>query len=498
MEKVIKIQSDNGVVQTFDNAAAFPTQKLFSFTIPKGEVYDLSKSYVAVNIEPIVANNAVVNGFIPVTRANSGLLTNATRLTSHAGKQNILVKNAQLYSQGKGMLESIRRQDCLALAKHYLENDEIETIRDLDLLGELEDDLGENRHSSYNLDEIKVSSLGNDITTETSRIVTRDHKIHLKDVFGICKSNAYDTMVYGETKIHWEMNLDKFGYVRAQGLEASDESDVCDNQNGIVNGVAISTLVSTKTYENPHYDGAFFVGQGCRVRATGSNGGRSIDIASVVITKITYSATTKKLTYTFAAPVLTATSAPENFTNISMIGLIGPSLSARINGAELVLVALKNPVNVPSSHDFITYTTEEINGNSLATINKQIKVEGNAQSLYITSSDTGQISGDRAIASYRMAIDNKDVSGNREIKFGQSLHKDRIIRAYRNKSVKLEDLRLRMNKLSQIQATRDADPNAIIVETMPLQVDEKTVNLQLTNVANCQDIRCFKEVVVNK
>jgi len=161
-------------------------------------------------------------------------------------------------------------------------------------------------------------------------------------------------------------------------------------------------------------------------------------------------------------------------------------------------VALKDPKNVPASHDYITYSTEEINGNSLTTINKQIKVEPNAQSIYITSSDSGEIAPDRDISKYRMAINNKDITGNREIDYGKSLHKDRIIRAYRNKGVKLDDLRLRLNKLSATQATRASEPNAVIVEAMPLLLEEKTINLELTNTANCQDIRVYKELVVNK
>lgn len=497
MEKVIKIQSDNAVVQTWDVTNTAPSQTLFDFTIPKGEVYDLEKSYVAINIEPVFANNAAIGGFTPVVKARSSLLTAATRGESHASKQNVLVKNAQLYSQGRGMLESIRRQDCLAMAKHYLENDEIETTRDLDLLGELTSDLGVARFESYNCDEIKVSSSGNDINTETSRVIAQDHKIYLKDVFGICNTNAYDTMAYGETKIHWEMNIGRLQFALAQGLEAQDASNAMDAQPNITNGNSVTSIVSTKLYENPHYDGAFFVGQGVKVTANGSNGNRAINEDRVIV-EIAYSATTQKLTYTLNASVFTATAQPENFTNIAMLGSVTATISARINGAELVLVALKDPKNVPATHDYITYSTEEINGNSLTTLNKQIKVEGNCQSLYITSSDSGQIAPDREIASYRMAIDNKDVSGNREIKFGKGLHKDRIIRAYRNKAVKLEDLRLKLNKVGAIQANRALENNAVIVETMPLQVNEKTINLELTNAANCQEIRVYKELVVNK
>jgi len=286
-----------------------------------------------------------------------------------------------------------------------------------------------------------------------------------------------------------------------QGSEATQlinsgalNADDMDNQNGIVNGTAITTVTTQYTLENPQQQGVYFVGQKVTVAGTGSNGGRATSVACI-ITKAEYSATSKKMTYTFSRTVFTASSAPENWTAITVIADTGANSQVRINGAEIVLVGLKDPKNVPDKHDYITYTTEEFVGNSLATVNKQLKVEGNAQSVYICSCDTGEIAPDRAITSYRLAIDNVDVSGNRDIKFDSGLYKDRIIRAYRNKGVELKDIRSRLNKMSLLQTTRNDEPNAVIVETMPLQEQEKSVNLSLTNTANCQDVKVYKEVI---
>ena len=74
MEKVIKIQSNNSFVQTIDNENTLPpTQKLLDFVIPKGEVYDLSRSYISINIEPNLTNNAAANGITPVARVTNFL-----------------------------------------------------------------------------------------------------------------------------------------------------------------------------------------------------------------------------------------------------------------------------------------------------------------------------------------------------------------------------------------------------------------------------------------
>ncbi len=502
MEKVIKIQSDNSFVQTFDNDNALPpTQKLLNFTIPRGEVYDLSRSYISINIEPNLTNNGALDGHTPIVRTFAFLQTNGTRAESHKVRNECLIRNAQMYSQNRGMLENIQSFSTLAVSKLALENDEMEAMRNLDQLGTTESDIRPLELPDYFCDQVRVSTGTNDITTETSRVLSVDKKIHLKDVFGICKSNAYDGDAYGDTTIHLELHLDKLFMDTDQGSEATQlinsgalNADDMDNQNGIVNGTAITTVTTQYTLENPQQQGVYFVGQKVTVAGTGSNGGRATSVACI-ITKAEYSATSKKMTYTFSRTVFTASSAPENWTAITVIADTGANSQVRINGAEIVLVGLKDPKNVPDKHDYITYTTEEFVGNSLATVNKQLKVEGNAQSVYICSCDTGEIAPDRAITSYRLAIDNVDVSGNRDIKFDSGLYKDRIIRAYRNKGVELKDIRSRLNKMSLLQTTRNDEPNAVIVETMPLQEQEKSVNLSLTNTANCQDVKVYKEVI---
>ncbi len=502
MEKVIKIQSNNSFVQTFDNDNALPpSQKLLDFVIPKGEVYDLSRSYISINIEPNLTNNADANSITPVARIFNFLTTNSTRAESHKVRNECLIRNAQLYSQNRGMLENIQAFSTLAISKLALENDEMEAMRNLDQLGTTESDVRPLELPDYFCDQVRVSTGTNDITTETSRVLSVDKKIHLKDVFGICKSNAYDSNAYGDTTVHLELHLDKLFMDTDQGLEATQginsgalNADDMDNQNGIVNGTAINTVTTQYTLENPQQQGAFFVGEKVTVAGTGSNGGRATSVVAI-ITKAEYSATTKKITYTLSGTVFTASSAPENWTGITMIGDTGVNAQIRINGAEIVLVALKNPQNVPDKHDYITYSTEEFVGNSLATVNKQLKVEGNAQSVYICSCDTGEIAPDRDITSYRLSVDNVDVSGNRDIKFDSGLYKDRLIRAYRNKGVQLKDIRSRLNKMSLLQTTRNDEANAVIVETMPLQENEKAVNLSLTNTANCQDIKVYKEII---
>ena len=50
MEKVLKIQSANSIIQSFrGDGSTAPSHELLDFKIPNiGEVYDLSKSYISI------------------------------------------------------------------------------------------------------------------------------------------------------------------------------------------------------------------------------------------------------------------------------------------------------------------------------------------------------------------------------------------------------------------------------------------------------------------
>ena len=144
----------------------------------------------------------------------------------------------------------------------------------------------------------------------------------------------------------------------------------------------------------------------------------------------------------------------------------------------------------------MTYSTEEIDGGNNATItNKRAKLEPNAQTLYVASCDANQIAPDRTLNSYRMSIDNVDVSGNREIVFDSGIQRDRLIRAYRNRGVPLKNLNQRLMKITADQKTTRNDDLAVIVEPLELTNEEKTLQLKLVAGANHQDIILYKEVV---
>ena len=500
MEKIIKLQSDNSITQTFNNTATHPTNKLLDFTIPAGGVFDLSRCYVAINIIPKLGNIAAVNNIIPAVKVVTGLTTQATFLGSHIVNPVSLVKNVQFYSQQQGMVESIRRVDTLKMVQHYLETDDIELQRDINSIGAIQDERGAGLFTTEHLKEVRISDgdgIGDGDGKNTSEVVARDYKIMLKDLLGSGKVQTWNTNHYGDCKLHLELNLDKLNGLVAQGAENATAFASGVNQGAYDTQLAmaagpIASVVLTELYDDPQFRCPFFVGENCTVITQGSVTGAVT--TDQIIKDIAYSATTKKLTVTFSSTVFTA-AAGENLIAGVITSVINPTVELSVTQAELNLVELKNPQNPSKANEFITYSTEELDGNSLATVHKQLKIDPLCQTIYIASCDSNQIAPDRAINKYRIAIDNKDISGNREIVYGKSLHKERIIRAYKNKSVPLKNLELKLLKLSGFQANLRTSELAVIVEPVVVKNEEQNLNLELTNDTNVQNLIIYKEII---
>ena len=90
---------------------------------------------------------------------------------------------------------------------------------------------------------------------------------------------------------------------------------------------------------------------------------------------------------------------------------------------------------------------------------------------------------------------NIDVSGNRDIPHGFPIYLDRITRCYKNRNIGLKNLEMKMYRQDQLQAAMRGKNLSVIAETMPITNVEKTINLELTNNANVQDIKIYKELI---
>jgi len=510
MNRVVKIQSENSIVQTFDNVNTTPTNKNLDFKIPEGGVYDLSESYIALELQINDPTAAIGGVAVPAAKMTIGLDTSnfGVFAENHLTLGSGLVRNAQLYSQRRGMLESIRRVDTLGMIKQSLEMDDQEIQYDIHANGVLQQPRINGVFTTPFCDEVRVSQ-GDGIDANgngenVSRNRPHEQRIKLKDLFGVGGAKLFSTDKYGECRMNLELNLDKLKLGFVQGGEgdfpAGTSVLACDDNNGVANGATLDALTLTSTYDtDEELLCPFMVGQAINCAFTGSVSGAATQTS--IIRDISYTAATRKFVVSFTRAVITnGSGGAENYTGITITPLRAGDPSLTINNAELNLTEVMgaDANKVPDELTFITYSTEEMDGAGLQVANKRTHVEPNCQTLYVANCPTGRIAPARAMSKYRLAIDNEDVSGNRDVVAFKQLHKERITRAYVNKSVPLKNLELRLYRHSATQANTRTEQLSAIVEPMPLTDEDKLVQLEITAAATNQDIILYKELVVSK
>jgi len=543
MESIIKISSEQGYSESWvpaDIATAPPTQKLLDFIIPANTgTYDLGKCWINVNAEVVPKANAN-EGSITALKANSTALYNndIVAITDVSGDNKVcgdfasIVRNADMFSANRGMVESISRVNTLRQLLFNIENDKAEQHDGNMNLGTFFGRRGPSNGTSHLLQIMgsNTSVAGTVDESITASNTRRDLRIPLSDLFGV-GSALWNSDVYGATRIHLELdtsrlrieqlggsedttNFQPAGQNRTYGamLDNTAASAALGGPPQLPNGDDLGVdapLVTAISYDDFELQMPFYVGQGIEVAFTNTAGAQT---AYAQITGVEYNqgtnltnppaGTRKVRIYTAGTLYNNATGGAENITGISIKALRSDPATAgtvpgdqiRINSAEIVLTQLPS-VEGPDSIDYRTYSTEETQGIAgLTSFNKQIMVEPNAQNLLVAHCNSNETQPSRAWTSYRMSIDNVDVSGNRDIVYNKPLHRDRIVRTFNNRAQNISNFSLNAIKIGAQQAG-DANQLALypIFETLPLTQAQKIVNFKL-NAASIQDVVFFKEL----
>ncbi len=505
MDKVIKIQSQQGFSASYTNAQKPSNLNLLDFTIPKGMNIDMSKSYVAINAEITNDSNKPVNAqfFLDV---DAGAKVNVP--------SSALVRNCSI-SNDKGN-ESIRRLDSLNCGLMYLTDEAEERKSNMNILGCFPGPRGIKNRTSYLLDCVtnNVSPDGQTIdTSKLSRNISRDIKIPLKEMFGMCVSEAYSTDKFGETKIHIETNFVKGANAGLQSvILGGDErtSLMFDNTNNygdfveqtaIANGASTVKIESSGEYKNWQLVCPFFVDQQIDLSATISGGQPAIVNTVHTITAMEFQGDnrtptgTGKVFLTLDPPAYTnnAGAGAFNVSDISIKARTSPTLTNVINRAELVL----HTSNEEPDDDIVfnTYTSEEDNGNGLVSFNKQYLVEGEANGLLVAIINNGEILPDRAMESYRYSINNEEQTGNRDITTGTPLQYERIQRCLdRQLGLGFKNSQLKYLTNTATQSGAYALPVSMICETLHQTEETKKVGLSIECAAQLQQIILYKSM----
>ena len=536
MEKILKIQSEQGFSETAIPPAF--TNKLVDFIIPGNGTYDLSNSYINLNME-VVSTQAGVgavtpNGVVPSDTAlyNNDIAIYGDSLFAQKFRSPCVqvVRNADMFSANRGMVESIRRVNTLRQTLHAIENDMAEQHDGLDTFGSVMGRRGvgtvalpQGTSSLIQVIGSNTNLAGTRDTTQKSKLLARDFRIPLSDLFGVGNAQ-WNGDVYGDTRIHLELQPNK---LQVQQLGGSEDVSTLGGAYGgatfgalldynaaslgqlpAANGLGTGyPLVTTLAYKDFQLNCPFYVGQAISYTGTSSVGG-AIAAIVVIIDAIEYNLGTNNAAqptgtgnvriWTRTA-VHTAAGAPEDIT----LGLIKAHTSdpatdqIRINRAEIVLSELVG-VNGPSSIDYTTYSTEETVGNGAQVFNKQVICEPNAQNLIVATCNTGNVSPVDTWDNYRIAINNVDQTGNRDINWGKPIHKDRIMRFEQNRGQYPSNTSLTILECNALQATGGNQHRIYpILETLPLTKSQKLVDLRLDAGAGqtVEDVIFFKELV---
>ena len=535
MESVIKIESEQGFTETWNPSlftSAPAQQKLIDFIIPAGTgTYDLGKSWINLNVEVLNAapTDAIAQG---VTSTDTALYNNGLNLLDQNSTGTLqlvdpasMVRNADMFSAERGMVESIRRVDTLRQVLWNMENDKAEQHDGTATLGTFFGRRGPKNKTSSMIQIMggNTNVAGDaDPTIKASR-TSRDLRINISDLFGV-GSALWNSDVFGDTRIHLEVEPNRLTIERMGGLEDVTTFDptgqnkffgqmVDYNAGGLGAdlpaggnlGLDPSPLVTSILYENYQLDMPFYVGQSVNVAFDVA--GTAATPVNVIIASIEYNLGTNnanppdgsKQVRIFTRTTIhnNATAAGVAITNI----LVKANLSTeatdqiRINRAEIVLTQTPSQTG-PSSIDYTTYSTEEVQGNGNTQHNQQLIVEPNAQNLimaHTTSPGTAPIT---AWTSYRMAINNADVCGNRDVLYGTPIHRDRIQRTFNNRGQDISNFSLNAIDSEAAQQT-NANQTLMypIFETLPLTQSTKIVNFQLKSTGGAKDLIFYKELV---
>ncbi len=534
MENIVKIRSmnafsDANISKNTNNQGAgtahFPmNQKILDFSIPANSgVYDLSNSYMVINTtinsDPQTADATAING----DKAFAVALSYDHDGTAAAGNTggravvpySALVKNVQMYSQQKGMIESVRRQNLLRNVRYNLEKAPREKYDDPYAFNQSMQD-GQQVNNNFGSRSSNLVVLNTNVNQDVDANGSKakpdtELRIPLHSMLDFCKISEYDSGHYGETKIHMELAMDKLVEqdllfdtdIRAQnGFDGANPIGACDDQNG---NPANNFVVLTQEILDPEQECPFFVGEQCTVRFTKSADG-GVENLTGIITQISFDhggvnqappTNSKKITLFFNRNVVVA--AGGNAGTITCAPTRTDRHNYDVNFAELELVRRNDVSNPPKEIEYTSFSVEEDNANGQTTHRKTYQVEGNAQTLYVLGTNANQDVPlpTQAFSSYRISVNGVDQTGNRDVKIGSALHRERIERAYNNRDVPFKDRRMAVVLKATNQNTANAGvlQMSSIVETLPLTEERKLVELEIVGAGAMADITLYKELV---
>ena len=492
MDNIVKIPS----IQNSFSA----TKNLVDIKLPSGQVFDLTKSYINVNLS---VDNTDTNNLTKPGIHDTMIQINDANTLKSSYPNSTLVKHAHFSSAVKGNICDIRNQDVLRNTLDAYTTDRSDrSDRSNYSLNSL------NVNNEFGLSPFRelvcVNSTGADNTAivgdnKVSRKLTRDVKIKLGDIFDIAKGvPVFSTEKYGECTIHTEMNFDKLqattDLTNGDAFWGQDNGDGDAINMGAMDNITAFTgnvvqLTTTKVYKNPNLRSPFWEGQHLAFSMTKTDGTVAINGVAQVV-NVYHSPVDGKITLVFDSTLTVG--AADEYTGITVDGVSPASSTISINNVELVLQSASPNAEVPSAIEYMCYTTEIDSANNLTNFQRNYMVEPNAINMFITLPNE-LVSKKDDFQSYRFSVDNKTQS-NRRITDKKGLHYDNIQRVFKNAQIPLKSLE---ENIQEVSLDKDGITNNKVVMpclTLPITGGQKMVNVDLTAGTAMGQINLYKQV----
>lgn len=471
--QVIKITSRQ-------NQSITSSKNLIDFDFPSNGVFDLSKSYLNVNVS--------LPGKNP---SNITLLSLARNTDAEYEPNTDFIRNVSLKSQTMGTIENLRNINILKKNQKMYE-ESVSKSNSSEIISKLgcRKDLNNLSSSNYRT----IEKLGTVLSAEKSH----DHVIKLKELMNFCKNDYYDSDEKGQLQMHLEFEttgFDTFQQIKGTDTiwgkkKGSNTADAYRDMANIAAGALTVTELSTKKAYFNLDESPFYVGMEITINSTQLAG----PVGKQVIGIEYNNDYTLKLTLSSA---ITFTAASTNVTAVS-VGELAPLNQPVFNSCELVLVEVDQK---PGKNTY-QYTSYELQEDTVGTnaLVKNYHLPPMAKNVFIINpSSAVRFMSNTVINSYRTALDNV-YQQNRNVLFSANrdpLHVAQIIKTYDNSDSMLKNLQGTGPKLDVNIGTQLVAPKRTYMILQPVDKlgQSKMLSLEINSATNLGRVLIFSEVV---
>ncbi len=456
MENIVRIPSQ----QSSFNA----TNNLVDIVIPGNSgVYDLSECFVTIDTRLNIATTLAAGDRAAQTAGyvGNGEEVQSVHMAFNHGANSIyndtacpveiLVRNCSMMSATRGKVEDIRRSDTLrATAKAYIQDlDDVQAAALTGLAGAAKGNpwvLG--RHA-------QLFGEGAVLSKEQ----THEIRIYLRDVFEICKSDAWDSAVYGNTHLHFELNLSSINLRQVLGDTVSNihgggvwakkyhnpysigaagapqatygQADVMSFADGAA-AVAKSAITMTAEYASLD-DSPFWCGQLLQLElvvdasSTGGAAGTSVPAIGAgfkwaIVKSLAYDEATRKITLEFGGDIVTvsAVTGGPYILRFNVKGHDTTTATIEYDSVELTAVRRTDMDSGPSQIQYSQYMTQSDQFASGTTLNRSYFLPARTTNCLVmlpaSVADGSNTLGSARLENYRFAINGESVT-NRAVQY---------------------------------------------------------------------------------